>query len=51
MRAHTNSLKILEKEADKLQVGGEEEEGMNKEAYQKIRAEIKRRREAKERLL
>ena len=43
----SNAINILEKEA----ADSQKEQGFDKEAYQELKAEIKRRREAKERLL
>ncbi len=50
--AFTRGTQILEKDNhDLLSKGDKEEKGFDKEAYLQLKAEIKRRKEAKERLL
>lgn len=50
--SHENRVRTLEEQAAQIvQEKKEQEEGFDKEAYQAIKAEIKKRREAKERLL
>lgn len=50
--SHENRARSLEEQAAQIVQGKkEQEEGFDKEAYQAIKAEIKKRREAKERLL
>lgn len=50
--SHENRARTLEEQAAQIVQGKkEQEEGFDKEAYQAIKAEIKKRREAKERLL
>jgi hypothetical protein len=50
--SHENRARTLEEKAAQIVQGKkEEQEGFDKEAYQAIKAEIKKRREAKERLL
>lgn len=50
--SHENAARTLEeKAAQVVQANKEQEEGFDREAYQALKAEIKKRREAKERLL
>jgi hypothetical protein len=51
--SHENRARTLEEKAAQIVQGKKEEQegGFDKEAYQAIKAEIKKRREAKERLL
>lgn len=50
VQSNDNAIKIFEKQAASRQAR-ENEQGFDREAYNELKAEIKRRREAKERLL